>query len=425
MKEFLQREQSRILILIHRLVCIITFFTTSFLTIYFLNITNWDLRVLSMHYITNYISILLCFFALGLILHKSNIIPMYRIGIAAKVAYLVLILFMKDSIKDYIIMLGVVKGIGEAFYWVPRHYMTFKMNKSSQAKKFFSIDQAIANVQDIVVPITLGGIIGASSGVYTPIIGIMVIILLLAFIVSGWLDLGVIDVEPIQIENFKKLLNSKHAPSIKKAYLSTFFTGIATNGVLTQVINMLIYLVYKSEFGLGTFKSVPGLIIAVIMFIIGHYLKDEKFKNVLKITGILGVCSLLLLVYKVNSVTLIVYSVITGIAFAITGIIASANLVKLLKHESEKKYTLENIIINETAVTAGRVLGYSVLYSLGTISPDASGLKIVLIFLTICVAMRVLELILSIKDEEEHTNHAFNMLKFNLRTFKFYMKKSI
>ncbi len=37
------------------------------------------------------------------------------------------------------------------------------MNKTSKAKKFFSVDQSIGKVQGIVMPVLMGSLIGASA----------------------------------------------------------------------------------------------------------------------------------------------------------------------------------------------------------------------------------------------------------------------
>ncbi|HCC07887.1 MAG TPA: hypothetical protein DEP72_06995 [Clostridiales bacterium] len=425
MKEFLLREQSRILTLIHRLMYIISFFTSSFLLIYFLKLTNWDLKIISMHYIASYASLIIGFFLVGMVIKNNNIFKIYRLGILTQIIYLSVIMYMATEIRSYIVILGVIKGLSEALYWVPRHYMIYKMNKSKAANKFFCIDQTISKIQDIILPVLMGGLIAYTTQGYTVLLAIMILILTIAFMVSSWLDLGEEEIEPLKIHKLKSFVRSENISKIKKMYLSDFFHGVATGGVLMQVVTMLIYIVYKSEFGLGVYSSVLALIIAIITFLMGQYVKDDKFEKILKILCILTVVVMLGLVYKVNDITLILYSVITGISFSIINIIGNANLVKLIRKDNVKEYTLEHIMLRETAIGVGRIVGYTVLYNIGSLSNNINSLKMMLLFLTICITMRVVEIIFSLKERDEHTIHALSILKLNMRAFKFYLKKQI
>ncbi|HBY21452.1 MAG: hypothetical protein A2Y24_05625 [Clostridiales bacterium GWE2_32_10] len=425
MREFFIKEQSRILTLIHRLMYIISFFTSSFLLIYFLKITNWDLKIISMNYIANYAFIVVGFYFTSMLIKRNNILKIFRLGILTQIVYLSAIMYMAEGIKDYIILLGIVKGFTDSFYWVPRHYMVYTMNKSKAAKKFFSIDQSIAKIQDIIIPVLMGGLIGYTTNGYTVLLMVMIVILVVAFIVSTWLNVGEEEIEPIRMYKIKSFMKNNNIGKVKRMYISEFFNGVTTGGVLVQVVTMLIYLVYKSEFGLGVYNSVLAFVTAIIMFLIGQYLKDEKFEAVLKISGVLTIGVLILLIYKVDYITLVIYSVVTGISFAIINIIGNANMLKLLRKDSIRKYTLENVVLREAVLNAGRIVGYAVFYKLGSLNNNVNSLKFVLLFLSICLSMRLVEMIFALKERDEHTLHAIRVFREHMKVFRFYLKRQI
>ena len=93
-----------------------------------------------------------------------------------------------------------------------------------------------------------------------------------------------------------------------------------------------------------------------------------------------------------------------------------------MRKDNIKEYTLEHIVLREASLDVGRIVGYAVFYNMGSLSGDVNSLKMMLLFLTVCITLRVVEMIFSLNEREEHTIHALNIFKFNLRTFKFYLK---
>lgn len=421
---FFKNSQPRILILIHRLNGIIYYFTSSFLVLYMLKITKWNLKSISLYYIASYISITLGFWLLSFIISKHNILKLFKLGIVGQAIFLYLIMYLGKNIVNYMILIGIIKGIFESFYWLPRHYLIFRLNKSSEAKKFYSTDAAIKKVQGVLLPILMGGIVGLNEDGYGYMMIIMIIVSIIGEIAASWLKFDDEDVESFKLSNLKELFKNKHWNKIRRMYFSISADGFTRSGILVVIISSLIYIVYETEFAFGAFKSIFALVSSVILFLLGKYVKDKKFEACLIVSGILVILAMSSLVFEVNATTLIIYTLTSEITFSVIAVISQSNMVRLIRHSTVKKYTLESILLKETSINTGRVIGFTVLYFVNNITINSNSLKSLLIYVVVFESLMVIELIRALSGREPHVIHGIKMFKYNIKFANKMLKKN-
>ena len=54
---------------------------------------------------------------------KNNKVPYFRIGISLQALYISLIMLLKENIINYIILVGMLKGLADGFYYFPKNIL--------------------------------------------------------------------------------------------------------------------------------------------------------------------------------------------------------------------------------------------------------------------------------------------------------------
>ncbi|HCC07029.1 MAG TPA: hypothetical protein DEP72_02515 [Clostridiales bacterium] len=422
-KLFGQLNQTTLLTVIHRLVTVIFYFVNSFLVVYFLKATNWNIKIISIYYIISYIAMFVCFYTLGYYITNKGVLKLYRIGIIFQLVQLFIVLYLKKDIATFMIPLGILAGIVGGCYWIPRHLLVYSLNKSSKVSKFFCIDVAIDKIQTILIPIVMGGIIGLSNNHYSPLIMILIGILSLALSFSTLIDIKEIDVHNLRISKIKEFLQQSKFDKIGRMYISEFFSGLTSSGILSIVVVILTFHMYKSELNLGIYNSSVAFITVIVMIGTIKYLKDSNFKVILEIMGILTLFVCMMLIYMTNDVTFLIFNIITGISFSVIQIVGDSNIVKLLRQKETKKYILENIILRDLSLNVGRVIGFSILFYASDILNNINSMRIVLAFITIGIVMRIVFMNGALMIKDEHTEHHLINFKYVNRAMNFLLSK--
>ena len=96
---------------------IIDLFLSTFLVAYLLNITNENIGSVAIYYVIDYSITGICMFIIGYFLKKYNIANIYRLGIFIKCIFVILIVFLREQIQNFLIPIAIILGIAETVYW--------------------------------------------------------------------------------------------------------------------------------------------------------------------------------------------------------------------------------------------------------------------------------------------------------------------
>ena len=88
-----------------------------FLIAYLLNITNENICSVAIYYGIDYAVTGICMYIIGYFLKKYNMANIYRIGILGKCIFVILIVFLRERIQNFLIPISIILGIAETIYW--------------------------------------------------------------------------------------------------------------------------------------------------------------------------------------------------------------------------------------------------------------------------------------------------------------------
>ena len=164
-----------------------------------------------------------------------------------------------------------------------------------------------------------------------------------------------------------------------------FFIGMnISDGALEVLMTILIFNSFKNDMNLGIITSITTILSIIFIYIYGKVYK-EKNDNVIVISSILPVLSLLILLFWKNNLTIIIYNICYVI---FTNILTLAREIRLFNLSDsyivDKENQCEFFAIREGILNGGRITGYIMLLFAG-ISGNSTILNIVMILLTLSI----------------------------------------
>lgn len=336
---------------------ILYMFLNTFMVAYFITLTNYDYSKISIYYIFTYFFLSLTFFALGRIIKNINQIIVFRIGMILNSIYVILIAILKENIVNYYALLGVFYGIVQGFFWVSLHSLINEY-VGNKTNKFVSIKSIFDNALKILVPIVLGVSIEFTSFTYVAniVIFISVIQILFSLLIK---DESAVSEKKYDIKGF--WLKYKNNELLKKCYKINSYSGIV-NHLLDTIITIIIVMTFKTTISLGILTTLFSICSIISVFIYQTRIKNKK--NFLSVATICLVFSILLLILKINKITIIIYNLCSGIFLIVLKNIAEAKRYTVTEKikEIEKDFLIEYHVVSECHINIARIIGYGVLF---------------------------------------------------------------
>lgn len=332
-------------------------FLNTFMVAYFITLTNYDYKLISIYYIVSFISIIFTFLLLGKIIKSKKRIHIFRIGILLHLIYVLLLAFLKENIIDYYVLLGAFYGVAQGFFWGSGHTLINKY-VGKESDKFISIQSIIGRIFKIFFPIIFGASIELTSFSY--IARVVIIIGLIELIFSFF------------IKEEKEDYNNKY--DIKKFYtkvksnilLRDYYKISCCDGIfnylLETLVTILIVMTFKTTISLGFLTTLFAVFSIFSVFIYQNKIKDKN--KMLKISTIGMVLSILILILDISKISIVIYNFSAGIFLVILKNAAQAKRYTITSNikDIQEEYLVEHQFFSELYLNVSRILGYTVLF---------------------------------------------------------------
>ena len=185
----------------HSINSIVSKFTSLFLAIYFLKITDGNFISVVLYYTLKYsLNAIFSFLSLKF-LNKNNVLKFYRIGLFSNGFCLFVLLLLGNNVKDYIYLFAVLDCATSLLYWSAYKMILYNFKNDSQFKKIFSYNSMVTSLISIISTIGMGYIIVNAS--YSVLFVIIITLVLIAVITSFYFDKYTFNINPIKISNMK------------------------------------------------------------------------------------------------------------------------------------------------------------------------------------------------------------------------------
>lgn len=371
---------------------ILYMFLNTFMVAYFITLTNYNYKLISIYYIANFICIALTFYLLGNIIKKHSKVKIFRTGIVLYCLYILLIALLKEKIVDYHVLLGALYGIVQGILWAPGLSLVNEYVKDD-SNNFVSMKSILTQILKIIMPFILGASIELTS------FSFIAIIILFLSVIQFFFSLLIKDDTKSRNSNYNLKEYIKYVKN--KKLLKTYYKLVACDGIvnymLATVVTILIVTSFKTTFNLGMLTTIFSACSIISVYIFQRKIKRNI--NTTKICTIMMIISLITLLIDINKYTVIIYNLFNSLFLIL--LINSAETKRYEIITKDKKasnnYIVEHQILSEICLNIARILGYIVLLIASVLNKPII-FKIMLIIITIII---VIYSYLLIKIEKE------------------------
>lgn len=339
---------------------IIGVYFDTFFVLYFFKVANYEIVPLVKYYLTVYLFIgLISFFIRGAM--KKNIhVPYFRIGVSLQALYITLIMLLKENIVNYVILVGIVKGIADAFYHFPKNILDSEIVSNENRQKYDGIITIVNKVFSIVIPLILGIVLTYIS--YVNLGKIFFILFVIMFIVTF----------KIKDREYKTSANSslkgfygivKNNKKLKLSLYLPFLAGLAySSGVMSLIVTLSKIYHFKTNLNLGFVDSICAACSLIVCALYAKKIKGKHFKYILPIVGTGALISLTLMAVAPTRLTLIIYLFVRFTCITMVSLIAGTtggNIANI--KELKNEYKSEYYCVRELLYSTSRCKGYLLL----------------------------------------------------------------
>lgn len=377
---------------------IISIFLDTFLAAYFYKISEQNILYLSIYNIIGWIFATIGAFAVANIIKCKDKVKLYRFGTFIKSIYIFMIMLLGEKIVNYVYIIGIMYGISTATTGFPYNMIESENVSNKERSRYLGFSSVATEITSLIVPIFLGAYITFESYQVAAILifTFSIIKLILSFKIENK------NVQNSKV-NLKDFYNIWSKDSIlKKLYTIEFFKGFNRYGVMSLVVSLLIIYQSNNELELGSWTSLFSLFTIISMYLFGKFYKNKKKRKLMTYSLIAILISFVLIFYKINLVTVILYNISYYIFMNIILKITEINLFDYSNKEPFKtNFNTEYFIFRELFLNIGRTLGYTALLFLVGFTQNLANLNIIFVLIVFSIICTIyLSLKINFESEE-------------------------
>lgn len=356
----MQQENRKYIAIISFLRKFIRVFFTLFFNIYILKIVNNDLSfVIKYNLFGVFVELIICYIILKFI-NSKNAKIIYKASFPLLILNILALLVFKENIVKYIFIFKILERLSEICYSMPYELIIIGSNNNKTMSNFIANINILSSIATILTPIFSGFIIHQFS--YYVLFMILIIEALIIIAISFKIkDFTVSDKKLELKEFFRRVKNTKY---LQEIYKCMFYRRISSQGAITELLPIILFLRLGTEMDLGTYNS----IFAIISILSLQILKIINNKNIKKdfypyLAIIIFVASLLV-VYNTSFITLLVYYILMNSFGTVIESESCSMVYTTIKTKDLVEYKKEHILTYNIYMTIGQIISYSLVYVL-------------------------------------------------------------
>lgn len=349
--------RARVMVAIHAAYTAATLLAVTFLSI-FLWRAGHDLTLIALFTGLTTLTIPLAFVLNGMVFRRAGAGTSIRLGLAALGLTYLAVIGLGQNAVHWVLPLGLLRGLGEGWYWAGYHLATYDSTDESNRDRYFGAQAAVNWLLSALLPPVAGAIIVAGSrwgGAYfgyQVVFGAAALVLAGAVVLAGRLECGQ---RPTFSLREAVVVGRRNAPWrwVTWARLADGFSGSLSGLVLT----VLTFLLLRNEQQVGTFNGLLGLIGVAISVGLAAFMRPRYRIPVALVGAAMLVLSTLVLPLYLSATALFAYGVLRAFGGPLHGNALAPIALQVIDRDPrarDRRY--EYIVHQELCLGAGRVL---------------------------------------------------------------------
>jgi len=318
-----------------------------------------------------FVEFIICYTILKFI-NSRNAKFIYKASFPLLILNILALLVFKENIVKYIFLFKILERLAEVTYSMPYELIIIGSNDNKTMSSFIANINILSGIATILTPIFSGFIIQKFS--YYILFVILIIEALIIITISFKIKDFTVNDKKLELkEFFKKVKNKKH---IQDIYKCMFYRRISSQGAITELLPIILFLRLGTEMDLGTYNS----LFAIISIISLQILKIVNSKNIKKgiypYLAIIIFISSILVVYNASFTTLLIYYILMNSFGTIIESESCSKVYAAIKIDNLSEYKKEHILAYNIYMTIGQIISYSLVYILYNYFYDVNILSI-------------------------------------------------
>ncbi|WLR56329.1 MFS transporter [Mesobacillus subterraneus] len=324
----------------------------------FVNIYLWkqsgELADLAMYNLSVFIAQPLTFILAGRWAKKVDRVIVLRIGVIFLALFYVTVLIVGTKASEFLLILGVLLGIGYGFYWLAYNVLTFEITEPETRDFFNGFLGILGSVGGMIGPVAAGFIISRLEKLtgYTVVFGLSLGLFSIAVLLSFFLKR-----RPAHGKYwFQRIITErKHNKNWRLVTNAHFFQGLR-EGVFVFIVSVFVFVATDSEMALGTYGLINSGISFVAYFIVSRMLKKQHRKKAILVGGVLLFLAIFLLVFQVSYFRLLLYAALIAVAYPLLLVpYASMTYDVIGRGWKAAEMRIEYVVVRELFLNLGRI----------------------------------------------------------------------
>jgi MFS transporter, YQGE family, putative transporter len=324
----------------------------------FVNIYLWkqsgELADLAMYNLSIVIAQPLTFILAGRWAKKVDRVIVLRIGVIFLAMFYVTVLFVGTRASEFLLLLGVLLGIGYGFYWLAFNVLTFEITEPETRDFFNGFLGILGSVGGMIGPVAAGFIISRLEKLtgYTVVFGLSLGLFSIAVLLSFFLKRRPAHGKYWFLRIISERKNDKNWRMVTNAH---FFQGLR-EGVFVFIVSVFVFIATDSEMALGTYGLINSGISFLAYFFVSRTLKKEYRKKAILVGGLILFLAIFLLVFNLSYLRLLLYAALIAVAYPLLLVpYASMTYDVIGRGWKAAEMRIEYIVVRELFLNLGRI----------------------------------------------------------------------
>ena len=271
-----------------------------------------------------------------------------------------LLIIFKENIVKYIYLYKTFDTMRTIFYAAPYELMIIGSNTNKSMSSYLANLNILENITAILTPIFSGFVIEKFS--YNALFSLLAIETILIIIISFKIkDFTIQDNKMNLKEYWEKSKDKKH---LKDIYKCMFFRRISSQGAMTELLPIVLFLRLGTEFSFGGYNTMFALISIVSLQILKIINKKNIKKKFYPYMAIVIFISALMVVFDTSFVTLLIYYIFMNSFGTIIESESCSAVYAAIKVDNLEKYRKEHIMTFNIYMLVGQLISYSLVFVL-------------------------------------------------------------
>jgi len=334
------------------------------INIYFWRVTN-DISFLVLYNIIFEITHGITHLASGKISKESNRFIPLRFGLAFQLVFLGSILFLRESIVEFIIPVAIVGGIAHGTYWSSDNLLKFDLTSPRNRFKFTAVFHILKRLAHGIIPLIASIIVVSNGDVFSSYSTIFVAALIFTalaltstFFISKKKKFATKKYKPFKVA--KEVFRDKN---LRIACFSTFLSSIAS--ILPILLGLMLFFSSGTELSIGGYQFITVGIAVIANYLVGKYFSCKDYKKLLIYGGTMNFLLIFILFIRQDFVSILIYGVLTSFFSVANNPFFPMSQDALNAHAKSKKQLLdirvEYVSIHELFDVFGKVIGLLII----------------------------------------------------------------